>query len=280
MTHPPVMPDDPWLPEFAAAKKSLKDVARMRQWRPWNGLLLLYGPSGTEKTLLAKECATEDGGTFLSVSCADLVSEGYIRSKDIVRGLFRTAKREKKPSIIFLDEVHSLCTATQVDRGFARGIMNEILMEGANTSVLILAATNTPWELEEEIRQRFERRIFIPLPDVQCRKRMFQLSVGETPHNITESDFQSLAERTEGFSGDEISIVAQHAFRRRRLATAEELIPRDLCMVDFETIIENTRPSVGIEVIQRHRKWAVGFDGEGRENHKWDWMCSGAHVEG
>lgn len=81
----------------------------------------------------------------------------------------------------------------------------------ANDSILVLAATNIPWQLDAAIRRRFEKRIYIPLPDAKGRMRLFKIAIGETPHELSDSDFQELARRTEGYSGADISTLVRDA---------------------------------------------------------------------
>jgi vacuolar protein-sorting-associated protein 4 len=87
----------------------------------------------------------------------------------------------------------------------------------------VLGATNIPWQLDAAIRRRFERRIFIPLPEEQARTKMFELNVGETPHNVTHAEFKKLGEMTEGYSGSDIAIAVRDALmepiRKLRMAT-------------------------------------------------------------
>jgi vacuolar protein-sorting-associated protein 4 len=89
--------------------------------------------------------------------------------------------------------------------------------------VLVLGATNIPWQLDSAIRRRFERRIFIPLPDVQARTKMFELNVGDTPNNLTHKEFRQLGDMTEGYSGSDIAIAVRDALmepiRKLRMAT-------------------------------------------------------------
>ena len=91
------------------------------------------------------------------------------------------------------------------------------------SGVLVLGATNIPWQLDSAIRRRFERRIFIPLPDEQARTKMFELNVGETPNNVTHDEFKKLGAMTEGYSGSDIAIAVRDALmepiRKLRMAT-------------------------------------------------------------
>ncbi|EPS59126.1 hypothetical protein M569_15684 [Genlisea aurea] len=182
--------------------------------RPWRAFLL-YGPPGTGKSYLAKAVATEADSTFFSVSSSDLVSKWMGESEKLVSNLFQMA-RESAPSIIFIDEIDSL--GGQRGEGneseASRRIKTEILvqMQGVGNNddkVLILAATNTPYALDQAIRRRFDKRIYIPLPDVKARQHMFKVHLGDTPNNLTESDFEQLARKTEGFSGSDISVCVK-----------------------------------------------------------------------
>lgn len=91
------------------------------------------------------------------------------------------------------------------------------------SGVLVLGATNIPWQLDSAIRRRFERRIFIPLPDAQARTKMFELNIGDTPNNLTHRDFKSLGDMTEGYSGSDIAIAVRDALmepiRKLRMST-------------------------------------------------------------
>ncbi|KAH7884041.1 AAA-domain-containing protein [Phlebopus sp. FC_14] len=198
---------------------------------PWKGILL-YGPPGTGKSYLAKAVATEAKSTFFSVSSSDLVSKWQGDSERLVRNLFEMA-RENKPSIIFIDEVDSLVgTRNESESEGSRRIKTEFLvqMNGVghdDTGVLILGATNIPWQLDLAIKRRFEKRIYIPLPGLEARKRMFEIHVGSTPCQLEPKDYRTLAERTEGYSGSDISIVVRDALMQpvRKVMSATHFKP-------------------------------------------------------
>lgn len=207
-----------------AAKESLKEAVILPikfpqlftgKRKPWKGILL-YGPPGTGKSYLAKAVATEADSTFFSISSADLVSKWLGESEKLVRNLFEMA-RESKPSIIFIDEIDSLCgSRNDTESESARRIKTEFLVQmngvGNDTEgVLVLAATNIPWSLDAAIRRRFEKRIYIPLPEAPARSKMFQIHLGKTPQLLTQENFRQLGELTEGYSGSDISIIVRDA---------------------------------------------------------------------
>ncbi|EER07375.1 conserved hypothetical protein [Perkinsus marinus ATCC 50983] len=274
--------------------------------KPWKGILL-YGPPGTGKSYLAKACATEADATFFSVSSSDLVSKWMGESEKLVRSLFEMARAEKS-AIIFIDEVDSLCGSRDSGESDAtRRIKTEFLvqMQGVGSDnggqVLVLGATNCPWDLDAAIRRRFERRIYIPLPEVQARIRMFELSIGDTPHELTRRDISKLAQETDGFSGADISVLVRDALmqpvRRCSQAThfkrvikdgkkfwtpcspgdpdrttqemslmdigSSELLPPKVSRVDFQVALSNARPSVGSEDLARQEEWTAQYGMEG-----------------
>ncbi|XP_024533763.1 protein SUPPRESSOR OF K(+) TRANSPORT GROWTH DEFECT 1 isoform X2 [Selaginella moellendorffii] len=179
--------------------------------RPWRAFLL-YGPPGTGKSYLAKAVATEADSTFYSISSSDLVSKWMGESEKLVANLFQMA-RDSAPSIIFIDEIDSLCgqRGEGNESEASRRIKTELLvqMQGVGNNdqkVLVLAATNTPYSLDHAVRRRFDKRIYIPLPDLKARQHMFKVHLGDTPSNLSERDFEDLAKRTEGFSGSDIAV--------------------------------------------------------------------------
>jgi len=183
--------------------------------KPFQGILL-YGPPGTGKSYLAKAVANEaNKSTFFSVSSSDLISKYVGESEKLIKNLFVLA-RKKKPSIIFIDEIDSLATKRgDNDQDSTRRVKTELLvqMQGVGKDchgVLVLGATNCPWDLDPAVRRRFVKRVYIPLPGPLARKTIFKIHSG-TDTLLTDKDYQILADRTEGYSGSDISAIVQDA---------------------------------------------------------------------
>lgn len=198
--------------------------------KPFKGILL-YGPPGTGKSYLAKAVATEADSTFFSVSSADLISKWQGESERLVRNLFEMARESPgNRAIIFIDEVDSLCgSRSEGESDSLRRVKTEFLvqMDGVGKEegqVLILGATNIPWELDAAIRRRFEKRVYIPLPEKEARTYMVKLHLGDTPNDLTEEDFERIGEITEGASGSDIKVLVKEALMQplRRCQQAKQ----------------------------------------------------------
>jgi len=268
--------------------------------QPWRGILL-YGPPGTGKSFLAKACATECDGTFFSISSSDLVSKWMGESERLIKQLFKMA-RDRKPSIIFIDEVDSLCGGRQEgENDSSRRIKTEFLvqMQGVGNDmdgILVLGATNVPWELDNAIRRRFQKRIYIQLPDANARAGIFKIKAGKTRNDLTESDFITLGEMSEGYSGSDVAVLVNEALMMpvRKCQSGKvfkqtpdggwtptfpsdpqgtpmsmmDMDPKllrcpDVCMDDFMAAIQRVKPSVNDKDIEDHVKWTAEFGQDG-----------------
>ena len=184
--------------------------------KPWKGILL-YGPPGTGKSYLAKACATESNATFYSVSASNIMSKYQGEAERTVRALFDLA-RKNKPACIFLDEIDSLLSARgEGENESSRRVKTEFLvqMQGVgkdDQGILVLGATNIPWDLDPAVRRRFQKKIYISLPEIEARLLMFHSNLGnQMETTITKEEFDYLAKLTEGYSGSDIATLTQDA---------------------------------------------------------------------
>ncbi|XP_010555700.1 PREDICTED: ribosome biogenesis ATPase RIX7 [Tarenaya hassleriana] len=194
------------------------------------GGILLFGPPGTGKTMLAKAIANEAGASFINVSMSTITSKWFGEDEKNVRALFSLAAKVS-PTIIFVDEVDSMLgQRTRVGEHEAmRKIKNEFmthwdgLMTKPGERILVLAATNRPFDLDEAIIRRFERRIMVGLPSIESREKILRTLLSkEKTENL---DFQELAQMTEGYSGSDLKNLCITAAYRpvRELIQQERL---------------------------------------------------------
>jgi vacuolar protein-sorting-associated protein 4 len=199
--------------------------------KPWIGILL-YGPPGTGKTLIAEALATESHATFFSVRSSDLVSKYQGESERLVKQLFDMA-RERRPTVVFIDEVDSLTSARgDGDTDSSRRIKNELLTQmnglGAlNTGVCVIGATNAPWSLDDGFRRRFEKRIYISLPDKAVVAQLVRSLIPEG--SLTDEQLETLLERTHNFSAADVDVLVRCALQEpiREILKAEWFIQTD-----------------------------------------------------
>jgi vacuolar protein-sorting-associated protein 4 len=170
------------------------------------------------KSHLAKAVATKAGYTFFSVSSSNLISMWQGQSERLVRTLFDMARESPGGrAVIFIDEVDALCSnRREGEDDSVRRVKTEFLvqMDGVGKKecdVLVLGATNVPWELDPAIRSRFEKRLFIPLPEAEARCAMLKMHLGDTPNNLSDANFKKLGQMTVGASGRDIKVLVKEA---------------------------------------------------------------------
>ncbi|XP_076026659.1 katanin p60 ATPase-containing subunit A1 [Genypterus blacodes] len=286
--NPSVKWDD--IADLEDAKKLLKEAVVLPMWmpaffkgirRPWKGVLMV-GPPGTGKTLLAKAVATECRTTFFNVSSSTLTSKYRGESEKLVRLLFEMA-RFYAPTTIFIDEIDSMCSrrGTSEEHEASRRVKAELLVQmdgvgGASENedpskmVMVLAATNFPWDIDEALRRRLEKRIYIPLPSTTGRVELLRINLKEL-ELAGDVDMEKIAEQMEGYSGADITNVCRDASlmaMRRRIEglTPEEIrnISRDemhmpTTMEDFESALRKVSKSVSAADLEKYEKWIEEF---------------------
>ncbi|XP_049593799.1 katanin p60 ATPase-containing subunit A-like 2 isoform X2 [Syngnathus scovelli] len=248
---------------------------------PWKGLLL-YGPPGTGKTLLAKAVATECKTTFFNISASSLVSKWRGDSEKLVRVLFEMA-RYHAPSTIFLDEVESMMgqrgNNILGEHEGSRRLKAELLvqMDGLARSedlIFVLAASNLPWELDQGMLRRLEKRILVGLPPEEARQAMIShwlppVSFTGELQLKTELDYQLLAKEMNGYSGSDIRLVCKEAVMRQARKIFEALESGDTRMQamrletvttqDFLEVLTHTKPSAS-GLMEKHTAWEKDFE--------------------
>ncbi|EPX75195.1 uncharacterized protein SOCG_04440 [Schizosaccharomyces octosporus yFS286] len=284
--HDPVYWSD--IAGLEEAKNSLKEAVIYPFLRPelFRGLrepvqgMLLFGPPGTGKTMLARAVATEAKATFFSISASSLTSKYLGDSEKLVRALFEVAKRQTC-SVIFVDEIDSILSARN-DAGneheSSRRLKTEFLIQWSSLSnaapekatgnsprVLVLAATNLPWCIDEAARRRFVKRTYIPLPEPETRHKHLSHLLHNQVHALTNDDLNELVELTEGYSGSDITALAKDAamgplrnLGEALLTTSAEQIP-PIDLNHFKTSLKTIRPSVSSEGIYRYEEWNNQF---------------------
>lgn len=262
------------------AKQALQEIVILPALRPelFTGLrapargLLLFGPPGNGKTMLAKAVAAESDATFFNISAASLNSKYVGEGEKLVRALFAVA-RELQPSVIFIDEVDSLlCERREGEHDAARRLKTEFLIEfdgvqsGGDDRVLVMGATNRPQELDEAALRRFAKRIYVTLPDVETRCTLLKNLLEKHGNPLSKNELSYLAKATEGFSGSDLTSLAKDA----ALGPIRELGPdqirsmavnemRNIKMKDFEDSLKRIKPSVNPATLKMYTKWNKDF---------------------
>eukprot|EP00501_MAST-03F_sp_TOSAG23-6_P000353 GSMAST32.ASY1.ANO1.360.1 assembled CDS len=183
----------------------------------------------------------------------ELLSEAVVLPllmPDLFTGLRQPWKgRRKSPSIIFIDEIDALHEASRRLKSEIFTQMDGLVSESESNHVMVLATTNTPWDLDGALLRRLEKRIYIPLPDVKTRKEMIDadLSVAK------------LANQTEGLSGSDIRVVCREASMMPMRRLISKCSPQDFALSDFSDAISKTRYSVSPELCTRFKEWEKTF---------------------
>ena len=224
--------------------------------RPWRGILL-FGPPGCGKTYLSKAIAAEVKATFYNVSAANIVSKWLGESEKLVKALFDLARRSS-PSIIFMDEIDAIGTARSgEDVGGERRMKTQLLIEieglqsRDNERLLVLAATNLPWQLDPALLSRFEKKLYVPLPNQDARLKILKIHLEDIDLD-SDVDLNEIADLTEGYSGRDISILCREAAMApiRELARAgsidkssDEIHVRPVKRDDFINALKKIKPT-------------------------------------
>ncbi|KAG0079742.1 hypothetical protein BGZ93_001848 [Podila epicladia] len=257
------------------AKQALKEIVILPALRPelFTGLrapakgVLLFGPPGTGKTMLAKAVSQESKATFFSISASSLTSKFVGESEKLVRTLFAIAQ-ELQPSVIFIDEVDSILTErSESEHEASRRLKTEFLLQfdgtGSNSDdrVLVMGATNRPQELDEAARRRFVKRIYIPLPEPETRLGLLKKLLQGQDYKLSATEFQNLVQYTEGYSGSDLTALAKDAALGPLRSLGETLLDtpadqvRPIQFSDFVQALQSIRPSVSPQSLLAFEEW-------------------------
>ena len=250
--------------------------------------LLLFGPPGTGKTMIARAIASRAQCTFMNISSSSLMSKWIGDGEKLVRCMFAVAA-VRQPTVIFIDEIDSLLSArTEGEQDAMRRVKTEFLvhMDGVATNnnerVLLIGATNRPEELDEAARRRMEKRLYIPLPDEASRRTLIQRLITSYDHGLTDQDFDKVGRVTDQYSGADVKHLCREAAMGPLRSCTKKLsesgdgpdpaanggmgegadiaslatnMIRPIQLKDFKAAMKLCKPSVGQSELARYEAW-------------------------
>ena len=287
-------PDVQWddIAGLEFAKKTIKEIIIWPMLKPefFSGIrsppkgLLLFGPPGTGKTMIAKAIASQSKSMFFNISASSLMSKWIGESEKLVRTLFALASFYQ-PSVVFIDEIDSLLTSRSENENEAsRRIKTEFLvqLDGAGTNIndriLIIGATNRPQEIDDAFVRRLSKRLYIPLPNKVSRKQLIMRVLEKERKNnnkyeINENDIDDIVNRTKGYSGSDLINVCKEA-AMMPIRSIEDITNcqlehlRGVNKQDFNEALTTVKPSINEKSIEQYMEWNKNFGSFQIENEE------------
>ncbi|MDP8002686.1 MAG: AAA family ATPase [Caldisphaera sp.] len=260
------------------AKRAIREAIIYPVKRPdlfplgWPRGILLYGPPGTGKTMLAAAVTNEIKGEFIYLDATNIMSKWLGEGEKNVRKVFdyaRSKASEKSPVIIFIDELDALLGVHSNEVGGEVRVRNQFLKEmdglqdkSQTLHVYVIGATNKPWALDEPFIRRFQKRIYVPLPNKEARIKLLDMLTSKIKLD-NSVDFDRLADLLDGYSGSDIRDIVQDAYMRSVReyfeSDGKSDVVRPLTIEDFSEAIRSRKPSVSKEMLKIYEQWDERF---------------------
>ena len=261
-------------------KQTLYEIIIVPQIRPdfFTGIrkpqrgILLFGPPGTGKTMIAKAIASECKSTFFNISASSLTSKWVGESEKTVKSLFKIAYK-KVPSIIFIDEIDSILSKRSENENEAtKRLKTEFLIQfdglGSNTNakLLVIAATNRPMDLDEALLRRLPKRVYCGPLDENGRFEFIKKVINRVETNLSDDDIREIAKKTNDYSNSDLmELCREAAYQPVRELTTDEILKikkfRPLVKQDLLTAVQKIRGTLSKKVRDELQKWNDQFGG-------------------